>query len=260
MAKTDWGVRYCAKHGHETYQPTESELAQRLSATLHDGSRIWKCLRCGAYVEASDSHVEGSVHDAPHVMRGQEVKDALILRLLAVERFCRCVLLILAGIGILKFAHSRAAVNTAVHNYLPLLGPFLQRIHFNVQEFSGYRELQKILHYSHHTLVLVAIGVIAYACLNGLEGTGLWLRKRWGEYVAVVSTSAFMPLEVLDIMHKHSPLGIVLFLINVAAVIYLLYAKRLFGLRGGEKRLEELRRQNSVLAQVQAQLKPTANV
>ncbi|MBO0769709.1 MAG: hypothetical protein J2O48_13580, partial [Solirubrobacterales bacterium] len=78
---TDWSIRYCAKHGHQTYEPDEQDLAHLLSATLHDGRRVWKCLRCGTYVEHA-AHSKGAADDAPHVIRDKEVKDRFILRLL----------------------------------------------------------------------------------------------------------------------------------------------------------------------------------
>ena len=34
-------------------------------------------------------------------------------------------------------------------------------------------------------------------------------------------------------MHKGSPLKVIALIVNVAIVVYLLYAKRLFGIRGG---------------------------
>jgi uncharacterized membrane protein (DUF2068 family) len=57
--------------------------------------------------------------------------------------------------------------------------------------------------------------------------------KRWGEYLAVVATSVFLPLEIYEIAHKVSVLKLLALAVNIAAVVWLLYSKRLFGLRGG---------------------------
>ncbi len=69
-----------------------------------------------------------------------------------------------------------------------------------------------------------------------------------GEYFAVIATSIFLPLEVYDLAVK----GITFtragaFVINVAAVIYLLVSKRLFGIRGGRKAYDEERRGEQLL-------------
>jgi hypothetical protein len=42
-----------------------------------------------------------------------------------------------------------------------------------------------------------------------------------------------LPLEIYELAHKATPLKVIGFLINLAIVIFLLYDKRLFGLRGG---------------------------
>ena len=76
---------------------------------------------------------------------------------------------------------------------------------------------------------------IAYALLELIEGVGLWLLTRWGEYFAVIATSVFLPLEIHDLTKGITLTRVVTFSINVAAVVYLLVSKRLFGLRGGRQ-------------------------
>jgi uncharacterized membrane protein (DUF2068 family) len=67
------------------------------------------------------------------------------------------------------------------------------------------------------------IGVVTfvYAGLFALEGTGLLLRKRWGEWVTIVITGSFIPIEVYEtVHHPHVPRAITT-LVNIAAVAYL---------------------------------------
>ena len=97
------------------------------------------------------------------------------------------------------------------------------------------------------TLNLVGVGVLLYGLLQVAEGIGLWSLKRWGEYVAVVGTTLFIPLEIYEITEKVSWLKIVVLIINVAAVLYLLLSKRLFGLRGGHHAYEESLHEVSLL-------------
>lgn len=87
----------------------------------------------------------------------------------------------------------------------------------------------------------------AYAVLELVEGVGLWLLTRWGEYFALVATSIFLPLEVHDLTKGITPTRVLTFAINVAAVVYLLISKRLFGLRGGRKAYEDERRGEQLL-------------
>jgi uncharacterized membrane protein (DUF2068 family) len=101
------------------------------------------------------------------------------------------------------------------------------------------------------TLNLVAAFLIFYGALQLVEGTGLWLLKRWGEYFAVVATALFLPLEIYELSEKITVLRIVAFLVNVAAVVYLLLSKRLFGLRGGHRAYQAQQHEASLL-EVQA--------
>src|SRR4029078_4136965 len=98
------------------------------------------------------------------------------------------------------------------------------------------------------TLALITLMLAAYAVLQVVEGTGLWLLKRGGEYFAVVATSLFLPLEIYDLTKGITMTRVVTFTINVAAVIYLLVSKRLFGLRGGRAAYDEGRRGAQTLA------------
>ncbi|MGH3636719.1 MAG: DUF2127 domain-containing protein, partial [Mycobacterium sp.] len=92
------------------------------------------------------------------------------------------------------------------------------------------------------TLALLTLVLAAYATLELVEGVGLWLLARWGEYFAVVATSIFLPLEIHDLTKGITLTRALTFTINVAAVVYLLISKRLFGLRGGRKAYDDERR------------------
>jgi uncharacterized membrane protein (DUF2068 family) len=66
-----------------------------------------------------------------------------------------------------------------------------------------------------------------------VEAVGLWWQKRWAEYLTFIATAVFLPIEVYELSQTLSVLKLITFLLNLAVVIYLLVAKRLFGLRGG---------------------------
>ena len=59
--------------------------------------------------------------------------------------------------------------------------------------------------------------------------------------------SVFLPLEIHDLAKGITMTRAVTFGINVAAVIYLLISKRLFGIRGGRKAYDEERRGEQLL-------------
>jgi uncharacterized membrane protein (DUF2068 family) len=241
----DWSLRSCGLHGHVTYRPTEAALAERLRADTAAGE-AWRCLRCEAYV-AGPPHGTGPAEDAPLVLRGRELRDAFILRLLAAERFIRGLLLVALSYGIYKFNGARDSLQRVFDSYLPTLRPLADKLGIDLQSTGPVRMIDKALHTAHGTLTLVAIGVLAYGALELVEGVGLWLMKRWGEYVAVVGTSIFLPLEVYELLDKVTWLRLVAFAVNVFAVVYLLWTKRLFGLRGGHEAFVAQRHGESLL-------------
>ena len=97
-------------------------------------------------------------------------------------------------------------------------------------------EIDKLFTLQSSKLHLFAVVILAYAAIEGIEAVGLWYQRRWAEYLTFVVTASLLPLEVYELTNRLSPLKILAFVINVAVVAYLLYAKRLFGLRGGAAR------------------------
>jgi uncharacterized membrane protein (DUF2068 family) len=109
-------------------------------------------------------------------------------------------------------------------------------------------------------LNLIAFGILLYGLLQVAEGIGLWSLKRWGEYVAVIGTTLFIPLEVYELTDKISWLKVAVLAINVAAVLYLLLSKRLFGLRGGHAAYEAALHEVSLLEVEQSSEAPASAV
>jgi uncharacterized membrane protein (DUF2068 family) len=71
-----------------------------------------------------------------------------------------------------------------------------------------------------------ALAMIGYGAVFLVEGVGLVLRKRWAEWLTVVVTTSFIPIEIYELV-KHPGAGKVgALLINIAIVAYLV-ARRL---------------------------------
>ena len=115
-----------------------------------------------------------------------------------------------------------------------------------IREYT-VQSIERVLHAKPSTLNLIAFGILVYGLLQLAEGIGLWSLKRWGEYVAVVGTTLFIPLEIYEIVEKATWLKAAILVINIAAVLYLLFAKRLFGLRGGHRAYEQSLHEESLL-------------
>ena len=241
----DWNLRHCARKGHETYAPDEPEYRSRLEAQTPLGPG-WRCLRCGSYV-LGEAKAAGPAANAPVLMRGKQLRSAFILRALAIERWLRGALLILLAVAVWRLKSTQVSLKELFARDLKSLQPFFDQIHFNVSDSSTIHTIQKVLSAKPSTLNLIAGGLLFYGLLQVLEGIGLWSLQRWGEYVAVVGTTIFIPLEVYELTEKATWLKALVLAINVAAVLYLLFSKRLFGLRGGHRAYEQSLHEVSLL-------------
>lgn len=77
-------------------------------------------------------------------------------------------------------------------------------------------------------VTVLAIGAIVYALLEGTEGVGLAMRRRWAEYLTVIATGILIPYELYEVVRHPSLFKVGALLLNVAVVGYLAYRKRLF--------------------------------
>ena len=250
----DWNQRTCARRGHVTYAPSEPEFRAALEASTPLGD-AWRCLRCGSYV-LGDPHGAGPAEDAPVLLRGKALRAAFILRALAIERWVRGIVLLLLAAAVFKLKTTQASIKELVDKDLTALRPFFNQIHFNVSDSATVQSIEKVLNAKPSTLNLIAFGILVYGLLQLAEGVGLWSLKRWGEYVAVVGTTLFIPLEVYELTEKISWLKVVILVVNVAAVLYLLLSKRLFGIRGGHAAYEAQLHEVSLLEVEQSSAAP----
>jgi uncharacterized membrane protein (DUF2068 family) len=189
----------------------------------------------------------GPADQAPIVLRGRALKDATILRILAVERFGRGLLLLALAYGVVYFEDAKTSIRATFDKAIPAAKPLADVFNYDLDASPTVDRIRHLLDSSQHTLTLVSIGLVGYGVLQLVEGTGLWLLKRWGEYVAVIGTSVFLPLEVYELTDRITVLKVLALLVNLVAVFYLVWSKRLFGVRGGHAAFEAERQSESLL-------------
>jgi uncharacterized membrane protein (DUF2068 family) len=250
----DWNLRACARSGHATYAVADSSVRIHLQASTTQGL-AWRCLRCGDYV-LGEPLGSGPADEAPVLLRGKALRSAFILRFLAVERFVRGALILLLGVGVLQFKSNQVSLRELFDKDLSAAKPLLDQLGWNASDSGLVHSTERVLNAKGSTLTVVAIFLIGYGVLQLIEGAGLWMLKRWGEYFAVVATALFLPLEAYELSEKVTALRIGAFILNLAAVVYLLLSKRLFGLRGGGAAYEAGLHEESLL-EVEASAAPT---
>ena len=66
----------------------------------------------------------------------------------------------------------------------------------------------------------------AYSALFLVEGTGLFFEKRWAEYLTIVATVSFIPVEIYELLKAPSLLKCAALVINVAIAVFLVVKVR----------------------------------
>jgi len=248
----DWNLFGCALRGHVSYEPDEPELGGRLAAQTAGGA-AWRCLRCGAFV-TDGQHSRGPAAGAPLIRRGKELRSELLLRVFAVERFLRFLILGAAAYGVWRFRYDKTGVQRAFNDAMPVIRDMYRGLGFDVTHSRLLGLIQDSFTLNPRALLYLAIGLAGYATIELLEAVGLWLGQRWGEYFALVATSLFLPYEIYELTVKITWLRLAAFAVNLLLVAYLLWTKRLFGARGGKRAYDAQLRAESVLEMEQAAL------
>ncbi|HET9257468.1 MAG TPA: DUF2127 domain-containing protein [Pseudonocardiaceae bacterium] len=230
----------CGLRGHEllgtdvaTIRPADNLLVRDLG----DGLRWHRCVRCDAWVPLPPPAAPAREHlpDRSEIilpLRGRPLRDRYVLRLIALNRLVHFVLLGALAVGVFVFMADRAALSPAFNRVVDAVqggvgGP-------NGHSGEGIlRELRRAFAVKDSTLWLVGLVLTGYALLEGVEAVGLWIAARWAEYLTFITTSLLLIPEVYELTGRITVTKIITLIINLAVVGYLLFAKRLFGLRGG---------------------------
>ena len=252
----DFALRSCGLRGHATFAPDEPELRERLKADTPAGE-AWRCLRCETFVVGAPRR-SGPANTAPEIPRGRLLRDRTLMRALAIERAFRCVVFLLVAAGVFKVNGSRERWRQEFEQDLPLLKPLANQIGWNPDNSKIVHSITQTFALSSSTLTWIAVGLVGYALIELIEAVGLWLMRRWGEYFAVIATSVFLPLEIYELTEKITAFRLIALIINIVAVIWLLWSKRLFGLNGGGKAYREEHQSASLLSVERAGLQEIA--
>jgi uncharacterized membrane protein (DUF2068 family) len=237
----DWELITCGVRGHVLVGRDVEQARGQDGTLIRDaGDTRWhRCLRCDTWTAlpkpAQPARPTLPERDEIVVpIRGRALHDRIVLRLIALDRAVHFLVLGLLGVALLLFTSNRAHLRAGFYRVLTAIqggvagGPVQTTGHVGI-----VHDLDKLFTLQSGTLDVVGVALIAYAVLEGAEGVGLWLGKRWAEYLTFISTSVLLPLEIYEIIDRGTVLKVIGFVINLAVVVWLLLRKRLFGLRGG---------------------------
>jgi uncharacterized membrane protein (DUF2068 family) len=230
----------CGLRGHELLGTDVAEIRPGDALLVRepgDGLRWYRCVRCDAWVALPPPAAPTRQHlpersEITLPLRGRPLRDRYVLRLIALDRLVHFLVLGTLAVAVFLFTTHRADLRDTFYRILDVVqggvgGP-------NGRNGKGIlRELARAFAAKSSTLWFVGWVLAGYALLEGIEAVGLWLTKRWAEYLTFIATTLLLVPEVYELTGRITPTKVITLIINLAVVGYLLFAKRLFGLRGG---------------------------
>ena len=233
--KQDRDLKLCSARGHIFGLPSDdSRLLEKLIGSSNN-LPTYRCLRCGDYILLNSKPREYLTQDLPLVPRGSHNRKLYSLKFIAMERWIRATAMIAIAFGLFKLTSTNNNFYSSFAELTKAFKPFADKIGFNLSQSHSLHLIESMLKWSHTRYFTVASLLIVYALMQILEGYGLWIGARWGEYLAAIVTGIFIPLEIYEVATHATILKALALLLNLGIVAYLVLKERLFGLRGGHK-------------------------
>ena len=176
---------------------TESELEKRVSTSSEPPSQ------CGA-----DTLAQTESDD--------QFTPTIGLRSVAVFEAVKGLLVLAAGLGLLHL----------LHKDLQLEGEnWLRFLHMNPEHHYEQLFLQAMGRIKQKNLIWFALGALAYCIVRLIEAYGLWHRRIWAEWFAILSGSMYLPVEFYELFRHFSKFKVGLVVLNIVIVAYLLHSR-----------------------------------
>jgi uncharacterized membrane protein (DUF2068 family) len=200
-----------------------------------EGLRWYRCLRCDSWLPltppvAPPKQFPPARDEIALPLRGRPLRDRWVLRLIAIDRLLHFLFLAALGVGIIVFAIHQKDLRG---DYIRILNSLQASVGFVSSRNGFLREINHLVSLSTARLYLYGTAFCAYAAINAVEAVGLWLERRWAEYLTLVEVTVLLPVEIWELAAKISYFKIAALVVSVVIIAYLLWAHRLFGIRGG---------------------------
>ena len=155
----------------------------------------------------------GSAIASTGKLNGSGKESDLWIVLIGIFKLVKGIGLLILGVGLLRLLHRDvAAVADALdRGAAPRSG----------ESLHPPRRIARIFRVTPKQLRELSAGTFIYAGVFLTEGTGLLTRRHWAEYMTLISTGLFMPLEVYEVYHRFTWLRLAVLILNIATVCYL---------------------------------------
>jgi uncharacterized membrane protein (DUF2068 family) len=135
------------------------------------------------------------------------------LRIVALFEGAKGLLVLLAGFGLLSFIHKD------IHEAAMRL---VRHIHLNPASHYPRIFLDLTERVNDTGLWSMAVAAAMYSLVRLVEAVGLWMKKGWAEWFAVLTGGMYIPLEICEVYRAVTWPRVTVLVVNVVVVSYLL--------------------------------------
>ena len=156
------------------------------------------------------------------VVRPAPARRFNVLRTIAIYKLLKVLLLLALVYGEVRLSDASLAAKLLTWASERPLGLEHDVVTRFLEWFSGLSASRV------HALRIVTL---AYAAVFATEGIGLWMQKRWAEWLTVIITASLIPLEVWELIFRPTIGKAAVVIGNTAIAVYLAWHVRSKGKR-----------------------------
>jgi uncharacterized membrane protein (DUF2068 family) len=131
------------------------------------------------------------------------------IRAVAIFEAIKGVFVLVAGFGLLSLLHKDA------HQ---IACEFISKVHLNPAQKYPKIFIDLADHITDGKLWFFAVIALIYSAFRFVEGYGLWKERVWAEWLAVVSGTIYLPIEVYQVCVKVSFVSVFALAANIVVV------------------------------------------
>jgi uncharacterized membrane protein (DUF2068 family) len=138
------------------------------------------------------------------------------LRAVATFEATKGMVVLLLGLGLLSLLHKD--VELAAEQ-------MLEHLHVNPDHRLSHAFLNAASRMTDSSLWGIASAAVAYAAVRFIEAWGLWNRRVWAEWFALLSGCLYLPWELTKVIERTSLVHVSMLLVNLLIVFYMLFIR-----------------------------------